>query len=247
LSPYEGRHIKDLLRQCDSYGVDYRNMFNHTPLMLAARTGNLALLDALLERGANADCIDNYGLTAWQLALLRAFEEEAFATRLFPAVHERLQASSVSLKAADRLIKLDNRAGEFMVFQTFFVLLRSKINDTRAWWRTGFKAADFSERFERLPDPVIPPHRKKRTYFNALLARNEVNGNNPYNRYLVKRIGTGYYLLNPHLEVRRGEDWINVYHLANLPLMEQTSGGYNKLLAILQQLMSKEEPGAATG
>jgi hypothetical protein len=35
--------------------------------------------------------------------------------------------------------------------------------------------------------------------------------------------------------------------LANLPLMEQTSGGYNKLLAILQQLMSKEEPGAATG
>lgn len=245
LSLYEGRHIKDLLRQCDGYGVDYRNPFNHTPLMLAARAGNLALLDALLERGANADCIDNYGLTAWQLALLRSFEEEEFATRLFPSVHERLQASSVSLKAADRLIKLDNRAGEFMAFQTFFVLLRSKINDTKAWWRHGFKAADFSERFEHLPDAVIPPHRKKRTYFNALLARNEVDGNNPYNRSLVKRIRTGYYLLNPNLEVRRGEDWINVYHLANLPLMEQTSGGNNRLLAILQQLMAKEEPSAA--
>lgn len=246
LSPYEVRNFKDLLRQCDSYGIDYRNQFNQTPLMLAARTGNLALLDALLERGANADCIDNYGLTAWQLALLRAFDEHEFATRQFPSVHERLQASSISLKAADRLIKLDNRVGEFMVFQTFFVLLRAKINQTQGWWRTGFKAVDFSERFEHLPDTVIPPHRKKRTYFNALLARNEVNGSNPYNRHLVKRIATGYYLLNPSLEVRRMEDWLNVYHLANLPLMEQTSRGGNKLLATLQQLMTGEETGAVT-
>jgi hypothetical protein len=101
------------------------------------------------------------------------------------------------------------------------------------WWNTGFRAADFSERFERFSDDVIPPHRKKRTYFNALLARNEVAGNNPYNRHLVKRIRTGYYLLNPRLEVRRGDDWINVYHLANLPLMERTSGGNNRLLEIL--------------
>ena len=124
LSPYEGRHFKDILQQSDRYGVDYRNPFNHTPLMLGAWAGNGALVEALLERGANADCIDNYGLTAWQLALLRAFEDADYAARLFPAVHERLQPSSVSLKAADRLIKLDNRVGEFMVFQTFFVLLR---------------------------------------------------------------------------------------------------------------------------
>ena len=245
LSPYEGRHFKDILQQCDRYGVDYRNPFNHTPLMLAARAGNIALLDALLERGANADCLDNYGLTAWQGALLRAFEEADYVTRLFPAVHERLQASSVSLKAADRLIKLDNRVGEFMAFQMFFVLLRAKINDTAGWWRTGFRAADFSERFEHLPDEVIPPHRKKRTYFNALLARNEINSNNPYNRSLVQRIHTGYYLLNPRLEVRRGDDWINVYHLANLPLMERTSGGRNKPLQVLQQLMTGEGSGDA--
>ena len=241
-SPYEGRHLKDILRQCDNYGVDYRNPFNHTPLMLAAQAGNAALLDALLERGANVDCIDNYGLTAWQLALLRAFEDREFAIRLFPAVHERLQASSVSLKAADRLIKLDNRAGEFMAFQMFFVLLRWKINHTNGWWRNGFTAADFSERFEHFSDDLIPTHRKKRTYSNALLARNEVNGNNPYNRQLVKRIRTGYYLLNPRLEIRRGEDWINIYHAANLPLMEKAGSGNNKLLETLQQLMIGEEP-----
>ncbi len=240
LSPYEGRHFKDILQQSDRYGVDYRNPFNHTPLMLGAWAGNGALVEALLERGANAACIDNYGLTAWQLALLRAFEDADYAARLFPAMHERLQPSSVSLKAADRLIKLDNRVGEFMVFQTFFVLLRWKVNHGKNWWRTGFRAADFSERFERFADDLIPPHRKKRTYFNALLARNEINGNNPYNRHLVKRIGTGYYLLNPHLDVRQGDDWINVHHLANLPLMERTSGGHNKLLEVLQQLMAGE-------
>ena len=79
------------------------------------------------------------------------------------------------------------------------------------------------------------------------LIRNEIDGNNPYNRHLVKRIGTGYYLLNPRLEVRRGDDWINVYHLANLPLMEQTSGGNNKPLQILQQLMAGEGPDRVPG
>jgi hypothetical protein len=243
LSAYEVRHFKDILRQCDSYGVDYRNPFNQTPLMLAARAGNIALIEALLERGANSDALDNYGFTAWQIALLRAFEDSEYAVHRFPPIHERLQPSSVSLKARDRLIKLDNRLGEFLVFQAFFVLLRWKINYGRNWWNSGFAAGDFIERFERFDDAIVPAFRKKRTYFNALLARNEIASANPYNRRLFKRVRTGYYLLNPRLEIRRGEDWVNLYHLSNLSLITQTraEGESNHLLTILHQLMREEE------
>lgn len=72
----------------DQFGVDFRNRFNCTPLMLAARTGNLALIEALKERGANEDLADNFGRTALHWALLRAYTELAFAAGPFGKVYE---------------------------------------------------------------------------------------------------------------------------------------------------------------
>ncbi|MGH8829797.1 MAG: AAA family ATPase, partial [Polaromonas sp.] len=51
--PYAGRAFKEVLRQCDQFGVDHRTYYNATPLMLAAQCGNVALVEALLERGAD--------------------------------------------------------------------------------------------------------------------------------------------------------------------------------------------------
>jgi len=42
-----------VLRQCGQFGPDHRTNFNATPLMLAAQCGNVALVEALLERGAD--------------------------------------------------------------------------------------------------------------------------------------------------------------------------------------------------
>jgi len=54
----------------------------------------------LLEAGANADCIDNYGLTAWQTRPAAGLRGRGLRRPPgFPAMHERLQPSSVSLKA----------------------------------------------------------------------------------------------------------------------------------------------------
>ena len=63
--PYAGRSFKDGLRECDQFGVDHRTYFNATPLMLAAQCGNVALVDALLERGADRRVRDHYGHSAW--------------------------------------------------------------------------------------------------------------------------------------------------------------------------------------
>jgi hypothetical protein len=40
LAPYSARNFKDVLRQCDTHGIDHRTTMNQTPLMAAAAAGN---------------------------------------------------------------------------------------------------------------------------------------------------------------------------------------------------------------
>lgn len=53
LQKYAGKFYKDVLRECEVYGVDHRNVFNKTPLMLAACAGNSALIKELIAAGAD--------------------------------------------------------------------------------------------------------------------------------------------------------------------------------------------------
>ncbi|MFZ5997497.1 MAG: hypothetical protein ACOYW7_08420 [Nitrospirota bacterium] len=102
-------------------------LFSITPLMLAAHSGNTALMKELLAAGADTELTDNYGLTAWQNALQRAVYDAKFAPDSFPAVHELMAPSSVSLKVDDRLVKLDSSQGEFL-------LVFSGIWRGEQWW-----------------------------------------------------------------------------------------------------------------
>jgi hypothetical protein len=238
---YTGKFYKDVLRDCELYGVDHRNVFNKTSLMLAASAGNSALIKELLEAGADTELTDNYDLTAWQLALQWAMKDRKFASESFPGVHEMLAPSSVSLKIDERLIKIDSRSGEFLLFHIFFATLRSRIN--RQYLElVPFTAVELAKIVAYMSDSVVPEYRRQRPYISALLSKNEVDSANPYCRKLFKRKRTGHYILNPKLAIRRKDRWLDIYSHAKLDLIPGSgSENDNYFLKRFQALISEEE------
>ncbi len=224
LQRYSGSFLRDVIRECELYGVDHRNVFNKTPLMMAARAGNAALVRELLAAGADTELTDNYGLTAWQWALQRIIDDKKFAQAGFPAVHELLAPSMVGLKVDGRLVKIDRRQGEFLPFHIFFAAFGPLISRGYTSVFDGcaeivpLPAVAVADIVESLPGSVIPDYRKKRTYISGLLSKNELDSANPYGKKLFARKNRGHYILNPGLSIRQKEDWIDIYNHANIGL-----------------------------
>lgn len=242
LQAYSGSNNKNILRQCELYGINHRTVFNKTPLMLAACTGNTPLVKELNEAGADTLLTDNYGLTAWQAALERAVTDTKFASGAFPAANELLIPGSLSLKFDDRLIKLDSSQGEFLLFHIFFVFLRHRLNRQSLKEDVPLTAVLLSEIAVSLPDSVIHDYRKKRTYISALLSKNESNSDNPYCKKLFKRKKTGHYILNPKLALRQKDEWVNIYALLNIGFISTLGREGNKYNAFVSYLLEDDEP-----
>lgn len=242
LQKYSSKFFKDILSECEQYGIDYRTVFNKTPLMLAALAGNVALIKKLLSAGADADLPDNYGLTSWQGALQRASHDREFASELFAEVHELLGPSSVSLKVDDRLIKIDSMQGEFLLFHLFLTELRSRIN-LKYTGSVPLTAPDLAKIAELLPDGVIAGYRKKRAYISSLLSKNELGSTNPYGKKLFVRKRTGNYVLNPKLAIRQKEEWIDIYNHANIALFADSGSEIGQhISSVIKFLLSEGEP-----
>lgn len=220
LQKYTGNLYKEVIRHCELYGVDHRTEFNATPLMLAARTGNIPLIKELLSAGANTDLTDNCGMTAWQAALQKAILDKKFASSVFSQINEMLAPSSVSLKVEDRLIKLDSSQGEFMLFHIFFALLPYRYNHLSAH-AIFLTAVQLSEKATLLPDSVMAEYRKKRQYISGLLSKNETDSPNYYSRKLFKRKRKGCYILNPFIQIRQKDEWIDIYKFAGIELVSR--------------------------
>ena len=159
-----------MLRQVDQYGVDFRNPFNHTPLMVAALRGNVPLVEALLARGANAEIADNHGRLAYHLALLRALLEPDYARGPFEAMLRLLAPQAVDLKVDERLVKLDAHLPEFFLFNAMLALMQHRLNYPRRWHRLGLTVNDFLLPAAAFPEGVLPERCRRRSYLSGVLS-----------------------------------------------------------------------------
>jgi hypothetical protein len=233
LAPYAARNFKDVLRQCDMHGVDHRTTMNQTPLMAAAAAGNAALVEALLERGADRDATDQYGCNALHIALREAFRDPRFARGPCASLYELLAPTQVDVKTGERLVRIDKHLSEYFLFQTFWTLFKSRFTRIDRSLNGALDTKVILEAWRGMPESVLRTARNRRQHLSHVLSRNEVNRDYAYNRALFKRAAHGWYQFNPALEVRcrsgAGEvSWRPVFAALNLPLIGEFSTPYSR-------------------
>ncbi|QKE39191.1 UvrD-helicase domain-containing protein [Ferrovum myxofaciens] len=223
---YFSHHFKDVLRQCDLYGIEHRLAMNQTPLMAAAAAGNVALVEALLDRGADRENTDQYGYNALHHAMRVAFNDQKYARGSFSALYELLAPPHLDVNTGGRLVRIDRHMSEYFLFQTLWVLFKSRFAYLERGPYAAFETLAVLKAWEHLPANVVYPERNKRAHISALLSRNELNRVYAYNRALFKRIKQGWYQFNPQMLVRGSsgkKDWQPVFAVLNLPLINEFS------------------------
>jgi hypothetical protein len=202
-----------VLRETDRYGIDFRNCFGQTPLMIVARMGNAELAAELLDRDADTSLVDGNGLNAFQIALDRACADERFARAKLPAIFERLAPPSIDVQVDGRLVKLERRLMEYLMLCVAMVLFYQRLGENWALRRGLLTAVDFAEVLAHFPESVVPERRKARPYLSSILSKNEVHRVGPYNRKLFLRHRHGHYHLNPELALRVDGEWRPIYQV----------------------------------
>jgi hypothetical protein len=236
LRPYLERSPKSILQDCGLYGVDHRTYCGATPLMLAARSGNVALVEQLLDRGADEDLVDDYGHTAWMGALNRAIDDHAFGKAHLGALFERLGPDTLDVHADGRLVRLERGQGEFWLLGLMLAGLKTHAGGLFARplgpqrHMRGFFSDSLLRTLELLPEHLWPKSRRKRDYVSGVLARAEVGSAYRPARKLWKRRETGYYAPAPDLKLRRktadGETWTSIAEAMNLAAVADGAGGW---------------------
>jgi hypothetical protein len=233
LAPYAARNLKEVLRQCDLYGIDHPTAMNQTPLMAAADAGNSALVEALLERGADRDATDQYGCNALHIALRQAFRDPQFARGPCAALYQLLAPAHVDVKSGGRLVRIDRHLSEYFVFQTFWTLFKSRFARIDRTLDCALDTRAILRAWQALPQTVLRAERNRRPHLSHVLSRNEVERDYAYNRALFKRVAHGWYQFNPALEVRcrsgvSEESWRPAFAALNLPLIGELATRYSR-------------------
>lgn len=223
---YRNRHFNDILRQCDKHGIEHRLPMNMTPLMAAAAAGNVALVETLIERGANRESTDHFGLNALHWALSAARYNEHLRNKSLPPLYELLAPSCIDVNNGERLVRIDKHQSEYFLMQSCWMMFRFVFS-----YKTPqpglFDAASLEAYWASLPTSIVSAARRKRSAISQVLSRNEVDRDYAYNRGLFKRLTRGGYQFNPKLLVRCGQGdgagWQSVFDALNIGLINEFS------------------------
>lgn len=215
-SAYSFKKPDAVLKQVSQYGPDFRNLFNQTPLMVGAWTGNTEVIKALFDLGADPEKIDANGLTAFQIALAQAARTQQYAQKKLPDIYELLEPTSMSIQVDERLIKLDKSSMEFFMLNLMIALFFRVMPQRMRYRIEGFTTENFLQALAHLPVSVLPERRKQRPYLSSILSKNELFRDDKYNRKLFFRVSRGAYIFNPKLSLKIEGEWINIYDLLSI-------------------------------
>jgi hypothetical protein len=222
--------MSKVLAEVARYGVDHRNMMSLTPLMLAADAGAVSIVEALLDRGARVDAIDAFGRMPLHFALRRALRDGDFAAEKIGALYELLAPTGVDVLVDGRLVRVARSQGEYFVLAAMIASAHGMYG-SHGVRHGGFRSAALDpEVLASFPHSVVPDARRKRAYWNAVLARGEVESTYRPARKLWRRERHGEYLPSATAALRvvddaGAESYVPIAELLRVPWLDAGCGG----------------------
>ncbi|MCL2726414.1 MAG: hypothetical protein FWD69_18500, partial [Polyangiaceae bacterium] len=220
------KDIRKILDEIERYGLEYRNPMSLTPLMMAAWEGNIELVTALVDRGARIDAVDTLGRMPLHFALRLSFQAPYFAERKLGALYELLCPTGLDLKVDGRLLRLARNQGEFFVLNAMIAMMHTLYAESGSQ-RKGFSATFFSEKtLAAFPRSVVAESRRRRIYWNGVLARAEVDSTYVPARKLWRRERHGNYVPSDQALLRTIDDqgtetFRSIPEILRIPLFDE--------------------------
>ena len=172
-----------MLRQVDQYGVDFRNPFNQTPLMIAARLGNDDHVARLVAMGADTSLINNVGFNAFHIVLEQACIDAHYAARKLAGVYDTLAPLDMVIQVDGRLVKLDNRSMEFLLLNLMIAMFYTRLGDNVVRFGGGaFSSGDFVEVLHHFPDAWCRRDANNGPISPVFWRKTKSHRDDPYNR-----------------------------------------------------------------
>ncbi len=207
---YVTDNLKLLVPKLEKYGIDYLTEVGYTPLMLACFFGAQKVCDYLIDNGADTAAVDMFGKNALQVTLVNAMLSDDKKSELIKHVFKYFKNEPLRLQFEDKLIKIDVHQGEYWMVQLVLATSQMRISSLATNSDNGTLHTDvYNSFFEDINDNIIPEFRKKRAYISALLAKNEINKQDKYNKKLFLRLRNGIYILNPGLKIYTKGNWVS--------------------------------------
>ena len=210
---YQQGQLPAINRLVKKYGVDYRNPFNQTPLMIAAWLGKTEIIHALNTLGANPLLANNKGLNAFQIALEQACLHEDYAQQHFVANYDALRPDTLSIRLNKQLIVLSHQHPEFFLVHLIIALFYRILPNQMMFEDGAFNGTNLTNAIVHFPTQLLPKNYHNADYIDHILKQNQPFSYKAESYPLFYPISEGNYLLNPELQLHVEEEWLHIYDI----------------------------------
>lgn len=192
---------KDIQKIIQEYGVDVQTpKERNSGLMLAIQHNSKPIIDFFLERKASIRLQNAEGFVPIQLTL-RSYESRVFTHKNLAQYYPQMKMPFIRCATSERVIKISERSMEYFLLHYIIAVRDLLIAPNDPADMQGLTMNEFVEFIEEMPSNILPDYRRKRQYINSILAKNEIDRADPYNKKLFIRVSRGCYNIHPDVEL----------------------------------------------
>ena len=210
---YQQNQLTAIKRIINKYGVDYRNIFNQTPLMIAAWLGKPDIIYLVNHLGANSFLANNKGLNAFQSALEQACLHHYYAQNQFTTIYDQLKPEALSIRINNQLIKLSNEQPEFFFLNLMIALFYRILPENMVFDNGAFNGKNISASIAHFPEQLLPKEYHSPDYIDDILVRNQPFNRDKNSYPLFYSISEDQYIINPEIMLQVEGAWLSVYEI----------------------------------